>query len=194
MWNDRHLRGAAMGLALLLLPVSGVAQVGPNAPMGGPEVMRPLTVQAVTEADLIASLEQEGFSVVERERTFLGRVRILAVGPAGTREVILNPRNGRVLRDLIRRRETAPPDSPPAAPPEQPPESPPESPPGLPEEASAAEAPGNAAEILLEPAPPDSAANGASRDGVTSRNRENRDGGGRDGGGRAGGVRSDRGR
>ena len=100
MLNDRQLRWAAMGLALLLLPDPAAAQVGPALTVGEPEVMRPLTVQAVTEEDLIASLEQEGFSVVERERTFLGRVRILAVGPEGTREVILKigVRHVRILR------------------------------------------------------------------------------------------------
>lgn len=161
MLNDRQLRWAAMGLALFLLPDPAAAQVGPNAPMGGPEVMRPLTVQAVTEADLIASLEQEGFSVVERERTFLGRVRILAVGPEGTREVILNPRNGKVLRDLFRRQEPLPAE--------------PETPPEAPEEDPAAEA----AKSLEAPAAADNGAPGQGRDGNGSRSHD--EGGGRGG-------------
>ena len=165
MLNDRQLRWAAMGLALLLLPDPAAAQVGPALTVGEPEVMRPLTVQAVTEEDLIASLEQEGFSVVERERTFLGRVRILAVGPEGTREVILNPRNGKVLRDLFRRQEPLP--------------APPETLPEAPEEAPAAEA----TKSLEAPAAADNGAPGGApgqgHDGNGSRSRD--EGGGRGG-------------
>ncbi|MEZ5754974.1 MAG: hypothetical protein R3D90_09485 [Paracoccaceae bacterium] len=182
MWTGRHVRWAALGLGLMLLPVSVAAQVGPSLPSGGPsggaEVLRPLTVQAVTEADLIASLEEEGFDIVERERTFLGRVRIVAVGPEGTREVILNPRNGKVLRDLLRRQDPVPPETPP--------QTPPEPRPALPDEAAAG--PDGAAEILIDPAVVDSAARGRGRDGGGS---QNRDGGGRDGNGPGG--RADRG-
>ena len=57
--------------------------------------------QAVTEEQLVERLEEQGFTVVETGTTFLGRVRITAEGVLGTREVVLNPRNGKVLRDII---------------------------------------------------------------------------------------------
>lgn len=57
--------------------------------------------QAVTEDQVIAALEEQGFTVIESGTTFLGRIRITAEGPEGTREVVLNPRNGKVLRDII---------------------------------------------------------------------------------------------
>lgn len=57
--------------------------------------------QALTKDELIAELQAEGFAVVDTGTTLLGRLRITATGPEGTREVILNPRNGKVLRDVI---------------------------------------------------------------------------------------------
>ena len=57
--------------------------------------------QAVTEEQLVERLQAQGFTVVETGTTFLGRVRITAEGVLGTREVVLNPRNGKVLRDII---------------------------------------------------------------------------------------------
>ena len=57
--------------------------------------------QALTKDEVIADLRAEGFEVVDTGTTLLGRVRITATGPEGTREVILNPRNGKVLRDVI---------------------------------------------------------------------------------------------
>ncbi len=60
-----------------------------------------LWAQAVTKDQVIADLELQGFTVIEAGTTFLGRIRIMAAGPEGTREVVLNPRNGKVLRDII---------------------------------------------------------------------------------------------
>lgn len=57
--------------------------------------------QAVTETEVIADLQEDGFRVVNTGTTLLGRVRITAKGPEGTREVVLNPRNGKVLRDVM---------------------------------------------------------------------------------------------
>lgn len=48
---------------------------------------------------LVQQLYQQGFTEVEVERTWLGRVRIEAEGPQGEREIILNPRTGEILRD-----------------------------------------------------------------------------------------------
>lgn len=54
---------------------------------------------------VIEQLETEGFDVRSVRRTLLGRTRILADSPYGNREVVLNPRNGLVLRDYFERSE-----------------------------------------------------------------------------------------
>ena len=85
---------AAMGkkafdsLVLVLALMLGVAPVAAGA-------------QALTKDDVIAELQNEGFIVVDTGTTLLGRLRITATGPEGTREVILNTRNGKVLRDVM---------------------------------------------------------------------------------------------
>lgn len=50
---------------------------------------------------VIRQLRAQGYSKVEVERTWLGRYRIEARGPAGEREIVLNERTGEVLRDYI---------------------------------------------------------------------------------------------
>lgn len=75
-------------LVLVLALVLGVAPVAAGA-------------QALTKDDVIAELQNEGFIVVDTGTTLLGRLRITATGPEGTREVILNTRNGKVLRDVM---------------------------------------------------------------------------------------------
>ncbi len=47
-----------------------------------------------------AQLDRQGYARISVERTLLGRVRILAVGPAARREIIVDPRTGEILRDL----------------------------------------------------------------------------------------------
>lgn len=49
---------------------------------------------------VVRQLRRQGFATITTERTLLGRVRILAVGNGGRREIILNPRSGEILRDL----------------------------------------------------------------------------------------------
>lgn len=52
-------------------------------------------------ADRVAQqLRAEGYVEVTISRTLLGRTRIYAIGPNGTREIIIDPRNGEILRDL----------------------------------------------------------------------------------------------
>ena len=51
-------------------------------------------------ASVIAQLRQQGFRTVSQERTLLGRVRITATRGDGRREIIINPNNGEILRDL----------------------------------------------------------------------------------------------
>lgn len=63
--------------------------------------LAPTAALSQSLADRIArELRSEGFSEVSTTRTLLGRARIYASGPAGTREIILDPRNGEILRDL----------------------------------------------------------------------------------------------
>lgn len=63
--------------------------------------MAPLPGRADIEDALLARLRAEGFQAILTERTWLGRVRITASGDLGQREIILNPRTGEVLRDII---------------------------------------------------------------------------------------------
>lgn len=49
---------------------------------------------------VVGQLRAQGFDHVNVERTLLGRVRIRADHTDGTREIILNPRTGEILRDL----------------------------------------------------------------------------------------------
>ena len=51
--------------------------------------------------DVVQQLSGQGYSNISVETTFLGRVRILAYGEEGRREIILNPRTGEILRDLL---------------------------------------------------------------------------------------------
>lgn len=57
--------------------------------------------RVLTEAEAAQLLRAEGFEIVEMGRTLLGRIRIVAAGPQGTREIVLHPSDGRVLRDIF---------------------------------------------------------------------------------------------
>lgn len=57
--------------------------------------------RALTEDEAALLLRAEGFEIVEMGRTLLGRIRIIAEGPQGTREIVLHPGDGRVLRDVF---------------------------------------------------------------------------------------------
>lgn len=50
--------------------------------------------------DIVAELQEQGYSRIETEVTWLGRVRIVAEKDNGWREIIVNPRTGEILRDL----------------------------------------------------------------------------------------------
>ncbi len=49
---------------------------------------------------LLGQLRGLGFADISVEHTLLGRTRLLARRDDGTREIILNPRTGEILRDL----------------------------------------------------------------------------------------------
>ncbi len=48
-----------------------------------------------------ARLRSEGYPTVTVRRSLLGRVWIVATGPQGTREVVVDPVTGEVLRDFL---------------------------------------------------------------------------------------------
>lgn len=55
---------------------------------------------------VLRELRRDGFETVTVTATLLGRTRILAEGDQGSREIVINPRTGEVLRDLwLLRRE-----------------------------------------------------------------------------------------
>ena len=49
---------------------------------------------------VVSQLRAQGFEAIEVERTLLGRTRIAAVRADGSREIVLNPTTGEILRDL----------------------------------------------------------------------------------------------
>ena len=50
--------------------------------------------------DIITQLRRQGFTSVTASRTLLGRVRIWAERGDGSREIVVNPRTGEILRDV----------------------------------------------------------------------------------------------
>ncbi|MEL6516948.1 MAG: hypothetical protein AAFQ39_04470, partial [Pseudomonadota bacterium] len=61
-------------------------------------------VPAVAQS-VIEDLQAQGYGEIEITRTFLGRLRIVAEGPLGEREIVLNPRSGVILRDTFYRED-----------------------------------------------------------------------------------------
>ena len=49
---------------------------------------------------VVTQLRAQGFQSIEVERTLLGRTRIAAHRTDGSREIVLNPNTGEILRDL----------------------------------------------------------------------------------------------
>lgn len=62
----------------------------------------PAFARAELVDDIVRQLEKRGYTSITVSDTWLGRVRILAEGPKGSREIILNPATGEILRDLKR--------------------------------------------------------------------------------------------
>lgn len=60
----------------------------------------PVAAYADFVDDMVIVLTQQGYSDIEVMRTLLGRTRILASRDNGTRELVVNPRTGEVLRDV----------------------------------------------------------------------------------------------
>ncbi|MEZ5754960.1 MAG: hypothetical protein R3D90_09415 [Paracoccaceae bacterium] len=60
----------------------------------------PALAESVSD-NIVAQLETQGYKSVSTERTWLGRTRIIAEGAAGQREIVVNPNNGEILRDMF---------------------------------------------------------------------------------------------
>jgi hypothetical protein len=60
----------------------------------------PLYAQNYEQA-ILAQLRQDGYEQITVTTTLLGRIRIVADGAQGQREIVLNPRPGEVLRDVL---------------------------------------------------------------------------------------------
>lgn len=67
--------------------------------LAGP-VAAPVAAAIAPEERVIDQIRAQGYRVIYRERTWLGRIRILAVKGDILREVVLGPGTGEVLRDL----------------------------------------------------------------------------------------------
>lgn len=58
----------------------------------------PMFADAITDR-VVANLENQGFTVVQMDRTWLGRMWILAESLDVRREIVFNPVTGEILRD-----------------------------------------------------------------------------------------------
>ncbi len=55
------------------------------------------------EDQVVNQLKRQGYQRITLGRTLLGRTRIVATGPRGRREIVLNPSTGAILRDYVDR-------------------------------------------------------------------------------------------
>ena len=53
------------------------------------------------ESGIIEQLREQGFGEIKVEKTWLGRLRITASKAGAGREIVLNPRTGEILRDIV---------------------------------------------------------------------------------------------
>jgi hypothetical protein len=86
------MRLALEGVRMMARKVMGALVAGA---MGTTPVMAD-----VYERTIVEQLEAEGYRSISTERTWLGRMRIVAENGDGQREIVINPNNGEVLRDL----------------------------------------------------------------------------------------------
>jgi hypothetical protein len=59
-----------------------------------------LPAVAAFSDDVVAQLVSQGYRDISVSKTWLGRIRIVATRDGGTREIVLNPGTGEILRDL----------------------------------------------------------------------------------------------
>ena len=70
-----------------------------GAVLAGLVLAAPAWAEGFADA-IIRQLQAQGFTEFSTSRTLLGRTRIVASGAAGSREIVLNPATGEILRDL----------------------------------------------------------------------------------------------
>ena len=65
---------------------------------------RPLPVMAAGDVagQVTRQLMDQGYDRIEVHRTLLGKVVVTATGRGHQREIVIDPRNGALLRDLVR--------------------------------------------------------------------------------------------
>lgn len=88
------LAGVAMGAAMSL----------PVAAQDNAQQETLLAQAQMTPAEVALNLEADGYVVFEQRRTLLGRVMLRAERGSWLREVVIDPRTGEVLRDMITER------------------------------------------------------------------------------------------
>ena len=59
------------------------------------------------QSSVLAQLRAQGFDEIKVETTWLGRLKITAQRRGAEREIILNPRSGEILRDILSTRDGA---------------------------------------------------------------------------------------
>ncbi|MEL6587411.1 MAG: hypothetical protein AAFY65_03405 [Pseudomonadota bacterium] len=67
--------------------------------LGALLVAAPKSAMAAVREQVVAQLRAQGYRDIRVTRTFLGRLRIVARNGRHTREIILNPATGEILRD-----------------------------------------------------------------------------------------------
>lgn len=68
--------------------------------------LAPFAVQAQTpQESVLTQLQAQGFDNFNINRTFLGRIRIVALSDDLRREIVLNPNTGEILRDFWEQRD-----------------------------------------------------------------------------------------
>lgn len=68
--------------------------------LAGAMLASPALAQTVVDR-VVAMLQRAGYGNIEVGRTLLGRVRITGRRDDRTREIVLNPRSGEILRDIV---------------------------------------------------------------------------------------------
>lgn len=69
-------------------------------------LLAPLAVQAQTpQESVLTQLQAQGFVDFTVNRTFLGRIRIVALSDDLRREIVFNPNTGEILRDFWEQRD-----------------------------------------------------------------------------------------
>ncbi|WP_372839528.1 hypothetical protein [Phaeovulum sp.] len=81
-------KGELMGVRLAALATALMLSAGAALGLG------------LSADQIVQQLRNQGYGEITISRTFLGRTRIVAIGALGRREIIIDPRNGVILRDL----------------------------------------------------------------------------------------------